>query len=501
MAGITLPLLGLLIAAVPATSTLAMAQTQAKSEEVFDCSLLNNLQVGDKDFGAIAVMSCLHWPASFGRYPFSEVSELTAMLELGLNYQSVWAQFQADLKSDARNSLYCMRKEAMRTSVIADGSSCPEAVDAEVKEELRSSGESLTIAASGYWSCSDSGEGCICTRRDDVEHPTAEMKKRPKGCKMVHKDKCYGDCPRGYRKTFLLGGFRPVCTAVCAQTTHRLGCGVGCASTTKNCVLVVVNQVKEVAALVGKVVKYFKSGELLNDAKRMIQGVVEFTMTTLNRVVSKAKEIWGNFTRDKTELGILLNLMQFIKEVKGTALDMETILNKTQGFFLEVVDAELGWDTINLDWMANIVSGAGMELVAEAFKTLETFRYADCEIAGSQVHFSIEDCGQDTMVGPWGHVGTLNNRPRYQRIDDKSTVMEWDSRQNAWKLFYMDRSKGRGRWFGWIGLGWTEMYRSAQNTQLFPTEGWRRVEGPSPLPSVISVSEEPSLAPTFDTEM
>lgn len=502
MGVLTLKLLGLLAAAVPTASSLTAGRMQAESNETFDCSLLSNLHVGDHDFGAIAVMTCLHWPPSFGRYPFSEVNDLSTMLELG--YGGVWEQFQSDMASEKRNSLFCTRQEAMRESAIPDGASCPEAVDAEVKEELRSSGESPAIASAGYWACADSGEGCTCTKRNDVQHPTAKMKKRPKGCKMVHKGQCYGGCPRGYRPTFLLGGFRPACTAVCGETTHPFGCGTGCASSRKNCALVVVDQVKRVTALVSKVVRYFQTGGLVSDAMRIIRGVAGFAMTTLKAVVGKAKELWSGYTRDKTELGVLLALMQFIKEAgaaEGEAIhDLESLLNTTQGIFLQLVDAELGWDEVDLDWMASLLSEAGMELVGAAFATLQTFRYADCELAGSQVHFSIEECGHGSMVGPWGHVGFLNDRARYQRIDDKNTVMEWGKRDKAWKLFYMDRSRGRGRWFGWIGVGWTEMYRSAQDTQSFPTEGWRRVEGSSPLPSVVSVSQEPEV-PTPDTEM
>lgn len=254
---------------------------------------------------------------------------------------------------------------------------------------------------------------------------------------------------------------------------------------------------KQITALVSKVVAYFQTGHLISDALRIIRGVAGFAMTTLKSAVGRAMEIWTNYTRDKTELGVLLSLMQFVKEAGAeAALDannLETLLNTTQHLFLQLVDAELGWDEVDLDWMASLLSESGMEIVGAAFATLQTFRYADCELAGSQVHFSIEECGHENMVGPWGHVGFLNERARYQRIDDKDTVMEWDSRDKAWKLFYMDRSSGRGRWFGWIGLGWTEMYRSAEDTQTFPTEGWRRVEGPSPLPSVVSVSAEPEV--------
>jgi len=277
-----------------------------------------------------------------------------------------------------------------------------------------------------------------------------------------------------------------VCTAVCGLTTHPVGCGTGCASSPQNCGLVVVDQVKQVTALVSKVIQYFQTGGLVSDAMRMIRGVVGFAMTTMKSVVGRAMEIWSDYTRDKTELGVLLALMQFIKEAGAEAsLDMnnlQSLLNTTQGLFLQLVEA-------------------GMELVGAAFNTLQTFRYADCELAGSQVHFSIEECGHESMVGPWGHVGFLNDRARYQRIDDKNTVMEWDNRDKAWKLFYLDQSSGRGRWFGWIGLGWTEMYRSAEDTQSFPTEGWRRVEGASPLPSVVSVSAEPEVPTPSGAEM
>jgi hypothetical protein len=474
-----------------------VSQLQSSNDTAFDCSLLNGLSVGGHDFSSVATMACQNWPAQLGRFPFSEINGLSGFLNQIFDPMGLWNRFQADLKSDNRNNMFCMRREVSREKVVSSMSQCPEIISDEIKEELEAEVDegNQTFAKEGNWVCSsESGSMCDCARRDTIEAvPNAQIRSRPAGCQMVHQNECYGPCPFGYAPTFLTGAFRPVCTSICGATNHPYGCGFGCANSRINCALVFIQQVLDVAAAVGRVISYV-TVNIVSKVKKAVEGVAGWALRMLPELAKIAGSLWGNFTRAHQQAGLLMALMQVVSEAQAALGanqgEIDQAINATQGFFLDLFDAELGWDSLNLQWIANVLLKKGEQVVQEAWGVLGSFDFNECELASAEVHFSVEDVGDDRLIGPWQQKGSKNGKPMYQLIGNGDTFLEWHSRENAWKMFFLDRTCCLGWWFGWAGLGWRELYRSTAPTPTFPTEGWRRIEGPNPLPKLVAAQSE-----------
>merc|ERR1719416_349197 len=95
----------------------------------------------------------------------------------------------------------------------------------------------------------------------------------------------------------------------------------------------------------------------------------------------------------------------------------------------------------------------GIASLFGAFEVARAFAYAKCELATDEVAFTIENVGDQRLIGAWTQDGSTNGKPRYRVVRDRTnTVMEWSRRSGSWAIWYMDRSFGRGYWFGWAGL-------------------------------------------------
>lgn len=476
-----------------------------------NCDFIGNLVLHGHDFGSVAKLVCGYWPtASFGAFPISSVTEIEGMVNDIFEPDGLWDELQKAFKSEATNQKFCVRREAQREDMVPTGASCPQVVNQEVKDEFVSSGNTAEeeVAAEGHWSCTNSaeGDGCTCRRRDQTSflaaQKTAETPKRPDGCVMVHQDRCYGNCPRGYQPVPLLGGFRPVCTSICAETTHPYGCGIGCSDSPKNCLLTLVEQVRGIVGKISSVVSYVHNATDAYSDKKALEVVTEFALGTLNKYIAKATEVWEGLVRQYTEFGLILVLFTFIKELQEqvgddpesmTMAELEELMKTIVDFVLELIDAQFRWEDISIEWIADIILNQTTTKVQSLFKTIQGFTWNECELAGDTVSFTVEDAGDERLLGPWNLQGTMNEKPRYYKQEDKDAMLEWNARDSVWKFFYFDRSSGRGRWFGWLGLGWNELYRSEAATATFPTTGWTRVNGESPIPNVISVTESSAI--------
>jgi len=140
------------------------------------------------------------------------------------------------------------------------------------------------------------------------------IQRRPKGCKMVHRGKCYGNCPRGYRPTFLKGWFRPVCTSVCAHTNHPYTCGVGCANSRSNCAKIILRQVGEVAAAASRVASFFIGKSVFTETVVYVKRVGEFALNVIKKISRIAEGVFKQLKREKAELVLVLAIFQIIKE-------------------------------------------------------------------------------------------------------------------------------------------------------------------------------------------
>lgn len=459
---------------------------------------------------------CKEWPTgTFGPFPIKTIDEIKEMVKDIFDVNGIWEAFQQDKKSAGRWEMFCWRGERLRT--IPDfyppglsaldsepqprPTTCPETVNSDMLEEfaayLDDRDETKIATEGGYWSCNPNEAGnCSCTRRDTFDNAVqATISPRPAqdDCKMVHKGTCYGDCPTGFQPTFLLGVFRPVCTSICGDTGHVYGCGFGCANSRWNCFLVILDQIKEIIQKLMDFIVFAIEG--VDMVKMHLSHISEFATTTMKSVSGIATNLWTKqkqYSRSKSIFGIVLAMTQDIKEATNQGAEE---LAKTQTFITELTDSVFGWERLNSGWIAEVFKRAATPqngenafeaVVSGLYSQLESFQYKTCEVASREVLYAVEECGVDELLGPWIQQGEYRQKPRYRLIGNDWTRVEWHDTLGAWRMYFMDRSEGTGKYWWWIGVGWKELYRSYVNSQHFPSYAWQRVEGPWPLPIVVS---------------
>lgn len=471
------------------------------------CEDITDITLRGQDWTDVCKTVCTVWPTElFGPFPASTIQGLTNMLQTVFNEGGMWDQMTVLLNE--RSGRYCLRQEVTRTIVTSlaaaaeEPKECPPILSDEVLEEMPDEVEVHRELLDGYWACGKGGaeNKCDCRRRDGLVdnevYPVVSISSRPVGCQMVHQGQCYGACPAGFRPTFLTGWFRPVCTSICAETNFPVTCGVGCANTRSDCVSVIMNQVKEVAIAASKVAAFFMGGAgavILHTTVEQVVRVAEFGVNVLGKVLEIADSAFKQFSREEAELATLVSLFQVLREaavdVAKDWVQFQGLIRESSKLFVQLIDAEFGWKNVNLGWISGAIMKGGVEALSGGFEVARAFAYAECELATNEVAFTIENVGDLRVIGAWSQDGTTNDKPRFRLIRDRAnTVLEWSKRANSWSLFFLDASFGRGWWFGWIGLGWRELYTTQANTPGFPTTGWTRVEGPLPLPQLVSTT-------------
>lgn len=466
------------------------------------CDDIKDVVIRGKDWTNIVGTVCNFWPAQFGKFPADSVGHLTKIIGQVMNEGGLWDQLKAIAVE--RTSKYCLRREVLRYDLTstASESTCPQVLSDDILEEMPQETDVKKDLLEGYWACSNGTAGdCDCRKRDqlveqDVSEPFPVLKiaSRPSGCSMVHAGKCYGKCPQKYRPTFLKGWFRPVCSSICAETNYPVTCGVGCANSRSDCVSVILNQVKEVAIAAGKIAIFFSgagfSGVALAATVEQVVKVAEFAFNVLSKVLKIADAAYKDYTREQGEMAVLVSIFQVLKDLAADVaqdwIKFQDLIRKSGNLFLRLIDAEFAWKNVNLAWITGAIMKEGIGALFGAFEVARAFAYAKCNVADDEVHFSIEQIGDQRLIGAWSEDGQTNGKPRYRLIRDRgNTVLEWSRRSKSWALWVFDSSFGRGWWFGWAGLGWRELYETKANTPGFPTTGWRKIEGPLPMPLLV----------------
>lgn len=477
---------------------------------ILECSDFVNVSVRGKDYTNVVKTVCNFWPVSqFGPFPMQTVVATKDLLQNVFNEGGMWDQFMALMGE--KNEKYCLRQEVTRTlatSLLESGEEvkeCPEVLSTEILEEMPGETTSHADLLDGYWACGNHTDAhptsCQCTRRDqlvdDIVYPAVSIASRPVNCHMVQNGVCYGACPAGYRPTFLIGWFRPVCTSVCASTNYPVTCGIGCANTRSDCVAIIMNQVKEVAIAASKVASFFiggVAGVALHSTVESVVRVAEFAFNVLSKVLVLATEAFKQFAREQAGMATLVTLYQTlvdaVTDIGKDWVAFQPIVSQTVKLFTQLIDAEFGWTNVDLGWISGVVMKNGVEALAGAYQVAKAFAFQRCELATNEVAFSIEQIGDLRVIGAWSQDGSTNGKPRYRLIRDRAnTVLEWSRRGTSWSIYYLDKSFGRGSWFGWMGLGWRELYRTFSDSPEFPRTGWLRNEGPLPLPHLISAKD------------
>lgn len=469
-----------------------------KADAAFDCTTLAvNLTVRGKDFGPLASTICQWWPSAFGEFPGQNVSDISNLLQQVFAEGGIYDQITEAFNKP--NPKYCLRQEVNRNLITmgtqsAEDKECPATITQDILEEMVIDGTD-DARTKGYWSCEEeSDDSCLCNRRDDRTVGAMSMSKRARNCKMVHSNKCYGDCPKGYQPTFLKGWFRPVCTSVCGSTNHPFSCGIGCANSRVNCVAVIIQQVGEIAIAASRVASFFSGTALFSETVIAVKKVAEFALTIMVKIANIADKIFTKILREKVELTLLLSLFQFVKEevlaFKDDWVTFSGLVKSSSQLFLQLFDAELGWKSIDLGWIAGSIMQHDSSVLQNAFAIVKQFAYKPCELADDTVVFVVNEVGDQRMNGPWAQHGEVAGKPRYRLIMNKDNVMmEWSGSNKEWGMWVKDRSFGRGWWWGWLGFGWRKLYTNGKNTASFPHKDWKQNEGAIPAPVLVGAKD------------
>jgi len=485
----------------------AQSQIAVKADD-FSCDKdLTDFVVRGKDWTNVLQTVCKVWTTvpQFGEFPGKNVTKLKGILEVAFKEGGLLDQLKTKLGT--ANNDYCLRREVTRTELTytASESTCPEIVDEEFLEENPWLIEEETEGdrpnprefelLEGQWTCAKNDAGdCSCSQRYLKKKPLAAMvsiASRPSGCQMVHDKKCYGDCPSGYRPTWLKGWFRPVCTSVCSSTNHVVTCGVGCAASRSKCVERILKQLKAVALSASKVAAFVIAGPAGLSVAQTVENVVkiaEFAFNTLKGVLEVVDVAYKMYKREEANLATVVAIFQVIKDFAvatiGSWQTMQPLVQASTKLFMTLVDANFQWKNINIGWVANAIMEHGASALKGAFLLAREFAFKKCDLADATVYFTVENVGDDRLIGPWQRLGVNDGKAKYCKLGDAATtLLEWDARRASWSFWVLDRTFGRGWWWGWAGAGWRELYETKSNTPGFPTSGWKRLEGALPLPA------------------
>lgn len=259
---------------------------------------------------------------------------------------------------------------------------------------------------------------------------------------------------------------------------------------------VILNQIKEVAIAASSVAAFFvggAAGVILSTVVEQVIKLAEFGFNILSEVLFIAQTAFEQFAREEAELATLISIYEIAKtraeEIAGDITSFMGLVETSVPLLLQLIDAQFGWTNIDLGWIAGVIMQNGDNILTDAFEVAKAFAFGPCELADNSVAFAIEDVGDERVVGPWTAQGSKNGKPQYRALINREKVLlEWDSRGKTWGIWVKDTSFGRGWWFGWIGMGWRELYETSSNSDGFPTTGWRSLEGVLPLPYMVSAT-------------
>jgi len=393
-----------------------VARRHQRIETKEDCAGLGDLEVNGTKFGDVAKLVCQYWP---GDFPVTDVNKVGNLLEAAMGPGGAWEQIKKIRDERGERRGFCWRADTMR--------------------ELSQTEE----------------------------------------CSMSHNDKCYGDCPYGYKPKLLTGKFAPVCNSACSDSNLPLACGFGCAKHYGSCAGALLQQIGSVTRAVASVYSALADdSELLDQVSRIIL-LTEFSIEVLSKVADTVKLLQGVVNGKEMSLEVIILLFQAVADAApGLGEDFENLkgaMGEIVELMVSLLEADYGVD-IDLGVIKTALLDHGESLLQSAVDVVRAFTYSRCEPASS-VAFTLDDMGDERLMGPWVQRGLMNGKPKYTLRGSKDTVMQWNDGQNHWNIF-VDR---------WCGVACRKVvYISKEQSYDFPVEGWTVASnGIAPAPLVI----------------
>jgi len=329
-----------------------------------DCDSLGDIVVGGRDLGQPAVLLCRFWPSQFGDFPVNNARTIVDMFN---GATDLWDKIKELAKGRPGGSPFCWKKVGMR----------------EKLSELHLDGM--------------------------LNLNSTEVSTMSSGCDMQVLGKCYGPCPRGMKSMALIGGFAPVCSSACVQSSHQTACGFGCATGVGSCVGQLTDQLTVVARSVGQVTSYLSGNPAINEVVDKMLRLVEFAIDVIFDVVKVAKHVFKEWPREQLELGIIIALVQFVFEHAKTIgqdfLQLNEMFGETMEMFLELIDGEFDWQEINFKFISDTILKHGAAILGAGAEFADAFVFPQCEVV-SATNPDYDCDGDGTKdCGDWSYKG------------------------------------------------------------------------------------------------
>merc|ERR1712194_781481 len=224
----------------------------------------------------------------------------------------------------------------------------------------------------------------------------------------------------------------------------------------------------------------------IRKAVAAITNLAEFMFEAMPPIVAAIKgalDIIGNAKEHGAYVAVIL--FQYLQETAPDGREpAEAIRDAIQyfgGIMGRLAEEQYETGTISPQTLIRSILDHGEEMLEFAVRATKVFTHPTCSITAN-VAFTLEEVGDDRLLGPWVQRGEINGHPRYTLVGDRSTNMEWSSRDgdSKWVMF----SDG---WSGWAGRKF--LYESNVRSSDYPLSGWSVLTGEAPVPEFVPVQE------------
>jgi len=300
------------------------------------------------------------------------------------------------------------------------------------------------------------------------------------------RDESTNKCPLGYHVAGLTGVFGRSCTTGCMWSSHPTSCGFGCSTGQDQCSRAIMQQSFIVAQGVSNVYSFVSGDHRIRQAVAAITNLAEFMFDTMPPIVAAIKgalDIIGDANVHGAYVAVILfqYLQETAPDVRETAEAIRDAIQHFGDIIARLAAEQSDTGSINPRTLIRSILDHGEEMLEFAVRATKVFTHPTCSITAN-VAFTLEEVGDDRLLGPWVQRGEVNGHPRYSLVGDRSTNLEWSDANglNRWVMFTDGVSGVVGRRI---------LYHSYERSMDYPLSGWSTVQGAAPVPDFVPVQE------------
>merc|ERR1712194_874279 len=300
------------------------------------------------------------------------------------------------------------------------------------------------------------------------------------------RDASTNKCPLGYQLSGLTGPFSNSCTTGCMWSSHPTSCGFGCSRDQEECSRSIMQQSFTVAQGVSTVYSFVSGDHRIRKAVAAITNLAEFMFEAMPPIVAAIKgalDIIGNAKEHGAYVAVIL--FQYLQETAPDVREPAEAIRDAIQYFGDIIarlaEEQYETGTISPQTLIRSILDHGEEMLEFAVRATKVFTHPTCSITAN-VAFTLEEVGDDRLLGPWVQRGEINGHPRYSLVGDRSTNLEWSNANGLtrWVMF-TDGASGV--------IGRRILYQSYVRSMDYPMSGWNTVQAQAPVPDFVPVQE------------